>query len=94
MSVEVDMYPLLASPVVPGFPITSLSRSTPLAAIWKSALSGQDDDDEVRRPEQVVYSVVPSEQKSSFSICDDKPSTYGYRTRSPRLNLCVSTLLG
>lgn len=54
------MYPLLASAVVAGFPITSLLRETPLAEIWKSAVSGQTDEDAVRRPEQVVYSDVPS----------------------------------
>ena len=54
------MYPLLASELVAGFPITSLSRLTPFAAIWKRALSGQADVEAVRRPEHVVYSEVPS----------------------------------
>lgn len=46
--------------VTAGFPITSLFKSTPLAAIWKSALLGQVLEDAVRRLSQVVYSVVPS----------------------------------
>ena len=59
-SVEELMYPLLASEDVPGLPITSLSRVTPLAEIWKSAVSGQVDEEAVRRPAHVVYSVTPS----------------------------------
>ena len=59
-SVEGSMYPLLASEVVPGLPITSLSRETPLAEIWKSAVSGQVDEEAVKRPAHVVYSVAPS----------------------------------
>lgn len=54
------MYPLLASEVVPGFPITSLLRETPLAAIWKRAVWGQADEEAVKRPAHVVYSVAPS----------------------------------
>lgn len=59
-SVEGSMYPLFASEVVPGLPITSLSRETPLAEIWKRAVSGQADEEVVKRPAHVVYSVVPS----------------------------------
>ena len=54
------MYPLLASALVAGFPITSLSKETPFAAIWKRAVSGQADVELSRRPEHVVYSDVPS----------------------------------
>lgn len=57
------MYPLLASEVVAGFPIKSLFKLTPLAAIWKRAVSGQADDEAVRRPAHVVYSEVPSVTK-------------------------------
>jgi len=55
-----SMYPLEACAEVAGFPITSLSRETPLADIWNSADSGQVVDEVYRRPLQVVYSVVPS----------------------------------
>lgn len=41
--------------------MTSLSRDTPAAAIWKRAVLGQVEEELVRRPEQVVYSEVPSE---------------------------------
>lgn len=58
--VGVDMYPLLASEVVAGLPMTSLLNGTPDAAIWKRAVCGQVELEVVRRPEQVVYSVVPS----------------------------------
>ena len=54
------MYPLLASAVVPGLPITNLSSETPLAEIWNRAVSGQVDEEAVKRPEHVVYSVAPS----------------------------------
>jgi hypothetical protein len=54
------MYPLVASVVVAGLPMTSLSRDTPLAAIWNKADSGQVDEDVLMRPSHVVYSVVPS----------------------------------
>lgn len=54
------MYPLLASPVVAGFPITSLESGIPDAAIWKSAEFGQVLDDVVNSPAHVVYSFVPS----------------------------------
>ena len=54
------MYPLLASLVVAGLPMTSLDKGTPLAAIWKRAVFGQVLEDVVKRPLQVVYSLVPS----------------------------------
>jgi hypothetical protein len=54
------MYPLSVSAVIPGLPIKSLFRETPLAAIWKRADSGQIDEEAVRRPKQVVYSEFPS----------------------------------
>ena len=54
-----SIYPLLASEAVAGFPMTSLSRVTPLAAIWNKADSGHWLEEAVRRPEQVVYSVDP-----------------------------------
>lgn len=59
-SVVVDMNPLLASPAVAGFPITSLERGTPLAAIWKRADFGHVLEEVVRRPAQDVYSLDPS----------------------------------
>lgn len=49
----------MASLVVAGLPITSLFRDTPEAAIWKRAELGQAEDDAVRSPAHVVYSVVP-----------------------------------
>lgn len=55
-----DINPLLASPVVAGFPITSLSREIPDAAIWNRADSGQVLDELVSSPPHVVYSDVPS----------------------------------
>lgn len=58
--VEVLMNPFEASPVVAGFPMTSLLSGTPLAAIWKRAEFGQVLDELVNNPEQVVYSVWPS----------------------------------
>ena len=55
------MYPpLSSSAVVAGLPITSFSCATPFAMIWKSAVSGQVEEDAVSRPAQVVYSDVPS----------------------------------
>ncbi len=57
---EGSIYPLLASAVVPGFPIISFDPSTPFAIIWNSAVSGHVDDEAVRSPSQVVYSEVPS----------------------------------
>jgi hypothetical protein len=54
------MKPLLASPAVAGFPITSFSRGTPLAAIWNKAVLGQVFEDVVKRFAQVVYSLAPS----------------------------------
>lgn len=62
------MYPLLASEVVAGFPITNLSGLTPFAAIWKRALSGQVGVEVVSRPEHVVYSEAPSVTKRN---CDE-----------------------
>jgi hypothetical protein len=44
---------------LPGFPITILLSATPPAASWKTAVFGHLLDDAVRRPAQVVYSVVP-----------------------------------
>jgi len=41
--------------------MTSLFSGTPEAAIWNRAEFGQVLDEAVRRPAQVVYSVVPSE---------------------------------
>lgn len=40
--------------------MTSMSSGTPEAAIWKSAVWGHVALEAVSRPEQVVYSVVPS----------------------------------
>lgn len=57
------MKPLLASPDVAGFPITSLDRGMPLAEIWKSADLGQVLDEVVKSPAHVVYSLLPSVQK-------------------------------
>ncbi len=67
-SVEVDMYPLVASLLVAGFPMTSLLDGTPDAAIWNRAVWGQVELDAVSRPEQVVYSEVPSVFKLDISI--------------------------
>lgn len=61
------MKPLLASDAIAGLPMTSLLRDTPLAAIWKRAVWGQVLDEVVKRPAQVVYSVVPSEKRSGSS---------------------------
>ena len=55
-----DMYPLVASAVVAGLPITSLLAGTPEATIWRRAVCGQVEDEDVMRPEQVVYSDAPS----------------------------------
>jgi len=54
-----SMYPLPASAAVAGFPMTSLFKGTPFAAIWNRADSGHWDEDVVRSPAQVVYSVTP-----------------------------------
>lgn len=59
-SVAGAMYPVLASPLLAGFPITSLLAGTPEAMIWKSADLGYIEVDVVSRPAQVVYSVEPS----------------------------------
>ena len=59
-SVEASTYPVVASALVAGFPITSLLAGTPEAMIWKSAVLGQVEDEAVSRPEQVVYSDAPS----------------------------------
>jgi hypothetical protein len=45
---------------VAGLPITILLSATPLAASWKTAVFGHVLEDAVRRPEHVVYSLVPS----------------------------------
>lgn len=60
------MYPFDASDEVAGLPMTSLSSVTPLAAIWKSADSGQVEEEVVSRPSQVVYSEVPSANQSKI----------------------------
>lgn len=39
------MYPLFASAVVAGLPMTSLSRVTPFAEIWKMEDSGQVEEE-------------------------------------------------
>lgn len=62
------MKPLLASLAVPGLPITSLSRDTPDAAIWKRAELGHVLEEVVRRPAQVVYSLVPSIAKDQREV--------------------------
>lgn len=54
------MYPLFASPELAGLPMTSLESGTPFAAIWKSELPALDEEEDVSKPAQVVYSVVPS----------------------------------
>ena len=54
------MYPLFASPVLAGLPMTTLLSGTPEAMIWKTAELGQVEEDAVSRPAQVVYSVEPS----------------------------------
>ncbi len=58
--VDADMYPLFASLEVMGLPMTSLLAGTPEAMIWRRAVCGQVEDEDVMRPEQVVYSVEPS----------------------------------
>jgi hypothetical protein len=40
--------------------MTILLRATPFAASWKTAVFGHWLEEAVRRPEQVVYSLVPS----------------------------------
>lgn len=54
------MNPLLASPAVAGFPMTSFESGTPLFAIWNRADCGQVFEEVVRSPAQVVYSLEPS----------------------------------
>jgi hypothetical protein len=54
------IYPLLASAVVAGFPMTILFSVTPAAAIWKTDVLGQVEEEAVRRPVQVTYSLTPS----------------------------------
>lgn len=39
------MYPLVASEVVAGLPITRLSRVTPFAEIWNREVSGQVEEE-------------------------------------------------
>ena len=58
--VDAAMYPVVASAVVAGLPMTSLLAGTPDAMIWKSAVLAQVEDEAVSRPEQVVYSEAPS----------------------------------
>ena len=58
--VEVDVKPLLVLLEVAGFPITTMKRGIPLAAIWKTAEFGQVLEDLVKRLLQVAYSEVPS----------------------------------
>ena len=54
------MYPLFASPVVAGLPITSLLAGTPDAMICMSAVCGHVPDDVCTRFAHVVYSLTPS----------------------------------
>ena len=57
-----SMKPLLASPADnAGFPMTSLFRSMPAAAISNKEDLGQSPPDVFNKPSHVVYSVVPSE---------------------------------
>jgi len=56
--VEVLMNPFEASPLVAGFPMTSLLNET-LVEIWNKAEFGQVEDEVSRSPWQVVYSVAP-----------------------------------
>lgn len=78
------MNPLLASEERPGFPMTILLRSTPLAAIWNTADLGKVLDDWVRRPLQVVYSAVPSVDARKSVFNDEGNDWYdgtdGYKT--------------
>jgi len=57
---DVDITPLWASEVVPGFPMTSLLNGTPLAAIWKRADWGALFEDVMSEFSQVIYSFGPS----------------------------------
>ena len=62
--------PVVAStPAKAGLPITSLLRGTPEAAISNNDELGNVEDDEVSRPEHVVYSVAPSVKKCA---CDEQ----------------------
>ena len=64
-----------------GLPITSLLSETPLAAIWKRAVSGQADVEVVKRPAHVVYSVTPSVRGISMSRLGLLDAiAYGYKT--------------
>ena len=40
--------------------MTSLLRGTPDAEIWNKAVFGHVEEEVVKRPEHVVYSLVPS----------------------------------
>lgn len=60
-SVKLGMWPLLASLVVAGLPITSLLKGTPFDAISNKAVWGHLLDDVVRRLSHVMYSDAPSE---------------------------------
>ena len=54
------MYDSISHLVSAGFPMTSLCKGIPLSAIWKRADFGQVEDEFVRSPAQVVYSLAPS----------------------------------
>lgn len=75
-----DIKPLLASPVVAGFPSTNFERGIPEAAIWNNAEFGQVLDEVERRPSHVVYSLVPSEIVSNYHQGRERDKTYGCRT--------------
>jgi hypothetical protein len=60
-------YLFVASSWVAGFPIMSLSCGTPEAAISNSEVLGQAEDDFLKRPVQVVYSLLPS-ARTSISV--------------------------
>ena len=61
-SVLGDMYPLEASPLIAGFPMTILLRETPFAWISKTEEPGKAPPDFVSRPVHVVYTELPSDQ--------------------------------
>jgi len=62
--------------------MTILLRSTPLAAIWNTAEFGHSEVDAVKRPLQVVYSVVPSVRVvSKMNSKSQRDITYGCRTK-------------
>lgn len=49
-----------AEALVAAFPMTSLLMGTPEAEIWKSDELGHLEEDAVKRPSHVVYSLSPS----------------------------------